>query len=317
MNLRTLALGLMIFICEGVFVIHAGASESGNVIPFQINIQTQPFQVMGTAELDLFELTLSKNKLEYIPINVPGFNDYYKSGLVLVAGDGSIIGYVVAGGRPVGTQWKLAFDVAMKASQRQRLLRLVTPYIQKSMQSLEIEWAHLQRSTGAPAKPLPVVVDFLEPDVLARRWALDLFGKYPQAVMEDTSKGTSLSFERIRSLLPPETPRPSNTGTPVVNGYVFGRIYSPNLNRYIEFRGDQLEILDTKSGNVIGKLTLPQVGAPKIQFESTQIVLDYGPGEKRYHYGTGKFTLMYSYENWRAPTRPGSMQRTCREVFVR
>lgn len=313
--MKPLVLSLL-FAMSSVLSPCANASDSGNVVPFRINIKTQPYTVHGTAELDVFEMELLMKTGNYTPINVPGINDYYKNGFLITTMSGLVVGYVVTGGRYVGTHWKVAFHPDMKPTARGRVLQLMVPFVQRTMESLEVEWSHVQRANGAKAKPLTVVVDFLGPDSIAKKWALELFAKYPHSIMEDTSKGTSLSFEDIRKQLPKDT-RAQDTGkNSVVQGYVFGRVYSPNLRRYMEQKNGMLEIFDSKSGKSLGAIVLPEEGTPKIRFDSTQVVLDYGPGKKRYHYGNGEYTLMYTYDNWQAPARSPVVQRTCRDIFV-
>lgn len=295
----------------------ADNSNGSNVIPFQINVQTQHFSTVENAQLETFEMMLMVNKMNYTPINLPGVNDYYKSGYILTTAEGIVMGYVVTNGKYVGTYWKLAFDPMMNPGQRQRLLQLITPYVQTTLNNLERAWEHVKHEQGN--KPLRIVVDFLEPDLLAKKWALDLFGKYPEAVLEDTSKGTEFTFERIRSIMPPDMKSPAISATSgnVVSGYEFGRVYSPNLRRYLSFTDKgTLDVIDARTGKVVGTIVLPQSGAPRVQYTSTQVVLDYGAGQKRYHFGTGSYTLLYATENWRAPQRGQTVQRSCRDIFV-
>ncbi len=291
-------------------------SRLDNVVPFQISVTTVPFRSAGMNELEMFELKLQTQHLSYVPIGLPEVSDYYRKGVVLLAADGTVVGYVVTGGVGLGSFWKLGFDSEMTVHQRFRLLQLITPYVQQILQALESEWAMWKKAHPHGKQRGPqVVVDFLNSDGLARGWALEQFGRFAGATMEDSSKGIEISFERIRSLLPPgKKTSNSQINSTVITSFQFGRVYSPNLRRYLRTYDGGIEVIDSKNNKVIGTIALPEPGTPTLRYEAAQVVLEYP--HKRYHYGVGGYTLLYATDVWQAPPRGISIQRSCRDLFV-
>lgn len=293
--------------------------DDKNLVDFLVNVRLVPFSYHGAPEIVEFDSKVLLSNPNYKPFGTPGYWEYHDKGLMIFGPQGNLYGYVATGGLFDGSYWKFSFDPEMTPFQRDRLLALLVPYVKEKTSALEKEWKNLKADELRPMNTLYMRVDFFNSESLSNRWLIDHFGQFPLAVFEDSSRGRELSLSEILKITPAalRSRMDKNETTKVIRGIQFGKVYSPDLRKMADINSaGNIVITDTRTGNIVATIAAAESGTPKIKMSSTQLVVDYGPGNNRYHYGVVDFTLLYQVKNWKLPSRPESGSNVCKQIFL-
>lgn len=307
--------GLLVAIMLFTFSVKGDDSNVTTITPLETNIRLRHFDTAWAPFMDNLELKLLQQHPSYLPVNTPQYNEHYTRGIYFEGENGKILGYAITGGMFEGTYWKFAFDVEVTSALRARMLLMITPYVLEKMRKLQSEWRDFRAEQDRPME-LRVRVDFLNTDSAVHRWILDIFGNYNEMFLEDTAKGKEIKIADLRKNSSSDI-MVGKGPAKVITGFQFGKVYSSNLKKMVDITTDgTIVVIDTRNGRTLGTVLAPEYGTPKIKIDSTQLVLDYGTGKKRYHYNVGDYKLLYTVDNWQAPARPNPVTGgQCRDIF--